>query len=338
MTENEFRQNFRGSPVPPPLVGLLGFQNKLGDWYSGRFELTSDGPETAVAFFDGDEKAAAEFVLFAGSSDGSSYGLWTYGGRNFQNAPIVFLGSEGTGLTVLANSVEEFLSLLAVGEDELGFASPFLTEPPSPSTELLAFRRWLQEEYAISPAAYPAANIAVAVRKHPDLQAWLNAWAESHFGSDPAKTTHPVARREDVSLNHDLKSLLGNPLENVMKGRFSESLAANPTVKRQAGIEFSTKRHCLISSIFLHAEGDGGFRQYAGELPGGLTFADARIAVQSKLGKADKSGGGTFNPILKKGLPAWDRYDCMSFSVHVQYGDNECSIRCITLMTPDAVP
>lgn len=241
-------------------------------------------------------------------------------------------------MTVLADSLEEFLSLLAVGDDEMGFAAPFLTEPPSPTAELIAFRRWLQDEFHVSSATYPAANIALAVRNHPDLQAWLNAWAESHFGSAAAKTTHPVARRNDLSLNDELKSLLGSPLENAMKGRFSETLAANPTFKRQAGIELSTKRHCLISSIFLHGEGDGGFRQYAGELPGGLTFADPRIAVESKLGKADKSGGGTFNAILKKGIPAWDRYDCMSFSVHVQYGDGESSIRCITLMTPDAVP
>ena len=338
MTENEFRQSFRDTPVPPLLLSLLDFQNKLGDWYSGRFELTSGGPETAVAFLDGDEKAAGDFVLFAGSSDGSSYGFWTYGGRNLHNAPIAFLGSEGTGLTVLADSVDGFLSLLAVGEDEMGFAAPFLTEPPSPSAGLLAFRHWLQDEHDISPATYPAVNISLAVRKHPDLQAWLRAWAKSHFGSDAATTTHPAARRQDVPLSDDLKLLLGSPLEIVMKGRFSDSLAANPTVKRQVGIEFSSKHHCLITSIFLHSEGDDGFREYAGELPGGLAFADPRIAVESKLGKADKSGGGTFSPLFKKKMPAWDRHDFSSFSVHIEYGNGENSIRRVTLMTPDTVP
>jgi hypothetical protein len=341
MTKTEFCQNFREKVVPPMLLTLLDFQESVGDWYSGRFQLTDNGPETAVASFDGDETAASDFILFGRSSDGSSYGFWAYDGRSLDNAPIVFLGSEGTGWSVLANSLEDFLSLLAVGEEEMGFSAPFLTEPESPSAGLVAFRDWLKEGYGITAPTYPAAIIAHAVREHPDLQAWLQNWQKSHFGSDDSskgRPAHAGSQTKATSLSDELKSLLGSPLEEVMRGRFSSSLAASPPVKKQAGIEFATKTYCLISSIFLHSDGDDGFRGYEGELPGRLEFGDPQAIVREKLGTPENSGGGKFSPLFKKQMPKWDRYDFGSFSLHVEYAEGESSIRRLTLMTPDAVP
>src|ERR1700722_12354299 len=94
MTKTEFFQNFQGKNVPPKLLALLSFQESVGDWYSGRFQLSDNGPDTAVAWFDGDKEVAPQFILFGRSSDGSCYGFWAYDGRNLDNAPIVFLGSE----------------------------------------------------------------------------------------------------------------------------------------------------------------------------------------------------------------------------------------------------
>ena len=341
MTKTEFCQNFRGSIVPPVVLALLDFQESVGDWYSGRFELAGSGPDTAVAWFDGDTEAASQFTLFGHGSDGSSYGFWVYDGRSLDNAPIVFLGSEGVGCTVLADNFEEFLSLLAVGDEEMGFGAPFLTEPQQPSAGLIAFRRWLSEQCGITAPTHPAAIIAHAVRKHPDLQAWLEKWQASHFGSGDSikgRTVHAENQTKVTSLSDELKSLLGSPVEEVTKGRFSTCLAANPTVKKQAGIEFAAKQYCLINSIFLHANGDDGFRGYEGELPGGLDFADPQAMVREKLGTPDNSGGGKFSPLFKKQMPMWDCYDYGSFSLHLEYAEGECSIRRLTLMTPDAVP
>ncbi len=116
MKESDFRKNFpTGTVVPKALIKLLDFQNNSKKFYTGHFELSDGGPATALAWFDNDRAPAAQFVIFAKESDGSSYSYWLYEERKLHDAPIVYLGSEGTGCTVMANTLEEFLSLLAIG-------------------------------------------------------------------------------------------------------------------------------------------------------------------------------------------------------------------------------
>ncbi len=122
MTGSEFRINFpAGVTVPSLLERLLDFHRRNKSFFSGHFELTDSGPATAVAMFDGDQDAAAQFALFGAEADGSAFGFWLYEGRKLEEAPVVYLGSEGTGWTVLADTLEDFLRLLANGVDDLGF-------------------------------------------------------------------------------------------------------------------------------------------------------------------------------------------------------------------------
>jgi hypothetical protein len=179
--EADFFEFPPGIAVPPFLKKLADFQTKLDELYSGNFQLTEDA--CALACFDGDEEAASKFVLFGASdADDSSYGYWLYKGQDLTSAPIVFLGSEGTGWTTLANSLEEFFGLLACGVDELGYAAPYLGEPEGESVALLKFRRWLKRECGIEKPAEPSAVILKAQEAHPDLQEWLQEWQKSHFG------------------------------------------------------------------------------------------------------------------------------------------------------------
>jgi hypothetical protein len=185
MTTTEFRANFpAGATVPPLLERLVDFQERLRRFYSGHFELTDGGPASAVATFDGDKDAAAQFALFGQEIDGSAFGFWLYEGRNLEDAPVVYLGSEGTGWTVLADTLEDFLRLLAIGLDDLGFAAQSLAfdEPQAPSESLVAFRKWLKTECGLSQPENPAAVISAAKRNHPDLQEWLSQWQARHFG------------------------------------------------------------------------------------------------------------------------------------------------------------
>jgi len=145
--------------------------------------LTDDGPATAAAMLDGDTQAASQFIVFGQEADGSAFGLWCYQGRKIEDAPIVYLGSEGTGWTVLANSLEEFIALLLVGADDLGFQAESLgdavSQDPAPGLEI--FRINMDVSAGIAPAKDPAAVVANARRNHPDLQKWPEKWQESHF-------------------------------------------------------------------------------------------------------------------------------------------------------------
>src|SRR5262245_57914175 len=178
----ELQRNFPpGAVVPDRLSKLLEFQNRSRDWYSGYFELI-EWEYGNAAWFDGDKAAAEQFVVFGRGQDGSLYALWLDPGRTVNDAPVVFLGSEGTDCGLLAADLDEFLGLLAVGADELGFAVSWggAFEPEQPAPRLEEFRAWLRESFGINPPPDPMAVVTSARARHPDFGAWLSSWQESH--------------------------------------------------------------------------------------------------------------------------------------------------------------
>jgi hypothetical protein len=181
MTEEEFQRNFPvGVSIPWPLRELLIFQNKERDWYSGYFELDK-WPFGAAHWFR-DRKAAEQFIIFGHGPDGSLYGLWMYPSRTVENAPVVFLGSEGTNCGLIAGDLQQFLSLLAVGADELGFEISWgkVSEQNPPAKRLQEFRQWLRTSFDIAESENPLSLVAAARTEHPDFAAWLAEWQASH--------------------------------------------------------------------------------------------------------------------------------------------------------------
>jgi hypothetical protein len=174
----DFQTNFPpGTEIPSLLARLLEYQNEVNDLYSGYFELTAHGAENLISWFDGDQEAASQFALIGQGPDGSSYCYWLYDGRMVAQAPVVFLGSEGVDNTVLADTTEDFLSLLAVGYDELGFPHRQVEETEA----LLRFRSWLTREFGIIQPENAEALIGEAKAKHPDLGRWVERWQEKHY-------------------------------------------------------------------------------------------------------------------------------------------------------------
>jgi hypothetical protein len=176
-----FQRNFPpGVAVPDRLARLLEFQNRSRDWYSGYFELCAWTYGDA-AWFDGDSTAAEQFAVFGKGPDGSLYALWLYPGRTVSDAPVVFLGSEGTDCGLLADDLEAFLGLLALGVEELGFAVSWgqVLRPEQPTHRLDEFRTWLQDSFGIITPKNATVLVATARSRHPDFGAWLSAWFES---------------------------------------------------------------------------------------------------------------------------------------------------------------
>jgi hypothetical protein len=178
ISQADFQKNFPAdTDIPYLLLRLLEYQNDVNDFYSGHFELTVEDAESAVMWFDGDIDAASQFVAFGQESDGSSYCYWLYDGRKLEQAPMVFLGSEGVNNTVLADNTRDFLSLLAVGYDELGFPYRRIEE----TDNILRFRLWLEREFGIVPPEDADELIEKAKANHPDLDKWIEKWQEKHF-------------------------------------------------------------------------------------------------------------------------------------------------------------
>lgn len=178
LSRTEFQKNFPAGTNPPYLLlRLFDYQNEIDDFFSGHFEFVVEGADSVLTWFDGDKDAASQFVPFGQDSDGSSYCYWLYDGRKLEQAPIVFLGSEGVNNSVLADNTRDFLSLLAVGYDELGFPFRQVEE----TDNLLHFRSWLKREFNIMPPENGERLIEIARAKHPDIEKWMEEWQQKHF-------------------------------------------------------------------------------------------------------------------------------------------------------------
>lgn len=148
------------------------------------FELVDEGLEAAVDWFEGDEEAAAEFDVFAGTEGGGLFAFWLYGGRPRGTAPIAYLGAEGRA-QVVANDLEGLLSLLAVIDDELEFvfSEGHWPDPGESSPELEEFCNWL-EGCGIRPCEDVEEAVTQASRNHPSLATWVERWRTRHHGGD----------------------------------------------------------------------------------------------------------------------------------------------------------
>ena len=116
------------------------------------------------AWFAGDEAAARQFVVFGRGADGSLYALWLYTGCKLMDAPVVFLGSEGTDCGLLAADVREFMALLAIGADDLGYeiSRGDVKEEEEPADRLFEFRNWLLSRFGTEAPTDPSALVADA--------------------------------------------------------------------------------------------------------------------------------------------------------------------------------
>jgi hypothetical protein len=172
LTLEEVAGNFPSKvAVPSLLVQLLDFQNANDGFCNGSFELTSGGIQTSRTYFENNLDTAEQLILFGHELDGAMYGYWLYDKHDINTAPIIFLGSEGQDNKVVANSLEEFLALLAVGADGTGYAGYNLKPEwyvPPPENRLIMFREWLAG-LGIYPGD-PKEIVDRAMQSHPNLE------------------------------------------------------------------------------------------------------------------------------------------------------------------------
>jgi len=187
-----------GVAVPPLLDALAAFAMPLGSWFSGHFEICA---ERAEAWFGQPREGATQLAIFGQEGDGSRYALWLHGGRSSEEAPVVYLNSENDGNTVVAGSLRDFLALLALDLDEIGFwvdsgswatsAIAKRDEEGTPAPHASAYREWLarQEIAPIETAAAAARLTKAALVEHGGFEAWLAA----ANGEEPAPPPSPAA-------------------------------------------------------------------------------------------------------------------------------------------------
>lgn len=167
LTLERFRDNFRGYPLPKILEDLCAFDFPNREWYSGRFELAyiDDTP-----IYDFQDEHLSEFFGFGHDGNYSLYALWRYQEEiDLEDAPVVYLNSEGEGSGVIACNLSEFLTLLAYDDSPIFGKFQAYNEDFEHTPRNQEFREWIAQRYQLQPADDPNEVVRHASQQFPAL-------------------------------------------------------------------------------------------------------------------------------------------------------------------------
>jgi len=172
-TLDKFKKKFGKNKVPGMLADLCGYWDENPEFFAGSFEVSADEYDRVKEWFRGNEAGYSRVIVFGHDGIGSLFALWLYDGKTSENAPIIYLGGEGVGTTILADDFSGLFSVLASNRDYEPFDGAFCDAEEENKQENRKFRKWIKEKYAIIPAKYPMKIVKAARQNHPDLKKWL---------------------------------------------------------------------------------------------------------------------------------------------------------------------
>lgn len=148
-------------------------------------------------------------------------------------------------------------------------------------------------------------------------------------------------------MSTDFVGLLGMRLDDVAKTDVIQPLMTESTsgliedrlhlLFPTHGVEFVADLDGRVSTIVFYSSKAEGFREFSGSLPESISFGECEQVIQRRLGQPSSKGGGQTIQFFGK-VPKWNRYDREGFALHIQYGDDERSIKVVSLMRPDSIP
>ncbi len=166
--------------LPDALAKLCAYSEQTAGRISCDFRLTANA-YVADQLFRDVEGGKQHVAIFGRDGMQSYYGYWLYEGRALDRSPIVYLHHEGVGTAVLANTLEDFFALLALGYREVGLVANWTTQTP-PCDGIDAFRTWLRREFGIKPTVDGRTLVTQAQQVHPDFDGWLKE-ERARFGA-----------------------------------------------------------------------------------------------------------------------------------------------------------
>lgn len=170
---------FGAHPAPPELQSCAWFESaRPGHFFVCGDFLLLEEPDHDMELWFGDparaRRAGEQLTLFMSDGDTALYGFWRYQGQPLAEAPIVYLDDEGANNSVVASTLREFLSLIAVGYERISFKMiQYYAKNPQRFKPYNTFKCPLFAALQIQPAADPLAVVTAARKAHPDFDAWI---------------------------------------------------------------------------------------------------------------------------------------------------------------------
>lgn len=147
--------------------GLISYDLEL-KMYEG-YETEDD----TNFWFDG--PPSVKMITLGVGGDGALYALWCVDGCEPKDAPVCYLGSEGSGNTLLAASSVEFMELLATGREWWPYDEKFgdPSQPIKEGSKIARFMSWYKATHG-EPRA-PEVIRQEAIERYGDFAAWVDA-------------------------------------------------------------------------------------------------------------------------------------------------------------------
>ena len=172
---NMFENIKKGIPesinVPVELEKLCEWTEKNGYPISGCFELRADDGET-MKYWLGFNNVSDRFGLFGAGASGEIYAFWI---NDSGNQKIVHLGSEGNATYILSDNFVDFLRLLAIGYDEIGFAD--MSKPVDKEEVNENFQNWVEKEFHVKT---PKRGNEITDFSNKELSNWIEKQIEKY--------------------------------------------------------------------------------------------------------------------------------------------------------------
>lgn len=163
------------------LVFLREQYEELGNFHlEFRLRSESDWPVTLDYWFGSPRwrESGHRFELIGVDGTGGMYCLWTYPELTAPDAPVVFLGSEGEGVSVIATSVTDLVEVLAQGFVWDGHSMSFvMNEDDLDPGTFPKFSAHARERFA-RDLRRPDGLLSRVRQQHPDFKAWVDCQTE----------------------------------------------------------------------------------------------------------------------------------------------------------------
>lgn len=150
----EYKEVFGKYEIPETLKRLINFEEQYGEEsYSESFYLCTDLDKTPDrGQYSLDNEYFERLMVFANADgSGAKYAFWVNEvGISLENAPIVFIGSDGT-IKVVAKHIKELLKLLSFGPETMeGEFYKDLGDFEDPENAI-EFREWMLSDLNVQP-------------------------------------------------------------------------------------------------------------------------------------------------------------------------------------------